>query len=261
MQLNVYFLPSLIDADEVKDKTAIVVDVLRATTTITAALYRGAEEIIPCLEIEEAFDAKSQGRADFCGGERGGEKVFGFDLGNSPFEYHSKMVGGKRIAFTTTNGTRAIQACEGAKRILTMSFLNLNGVWDHLFRQDVCVVCSGTNGEITFEDVLCAGALIAKAKEILPRPKFEINDQAHIAMEAWNAILLSEKKRAFLNALRQSRGGKNLIELGSDRDIEFACEIDATEIVGELNFDDGVIRPSGRLNSTNRRYTVPNRKF
>src|SRR4051794_36039557 len=108
-QIAVYLLPTLADPAELAGKTANVVDVLRATTTIIHAIAGGAKEVIPCQEIDEAKQIASQiGPSAVLGGERGGEQIPGFDFGNSPLEYSRERIAGRTVVFTTTNGTRAM---------------------------------------------------------------------------------------------------------------------------------------------------------
>ena len=157
---RVYFLPSLADAAMFVGRTVVVVDILRATTTIVHALAAGAKEVIPLLDVAEArCKAQAIGSAVMLGGERGGKRIEGFDLGNSPTEYTAEAVGGKSVVFTTTNGTRAMQLCRSANRVLIGAFTNFSAVCRELEREEhVDILCAGTDGQITREDVLFAGS-------------------------------------------------------------------------------------------------------
>jgi len=128
-QIDVYLLPALVEPADLAGKAVAVIDVLRATTTIIQALAAGAAEVIPCLEVEEArrIAVPLGGRA-VTGGERGGKQIPGFDLGNSPAEFTPERVAGKTVVFTTTNGTRAMQRCKEARRVLVAAFTNLSAV-------------------------------------------------------------------------------------------------------------------------------------
>src|SRR5690242_16614412 len=110
MDIRVHLLPALIAPEQLADGVTVVIDVLRATTTITAALAVGASEVIPCLEVEDARRAVANlpTGQPVLGGERGGVRNDGFDLANSPCEYTAQSIGGKTLVFTTTNGTRAM---------------------------------------------------------------------------------------------------------------------------------------------------------
>ncbi|MBT8397581.1 MAG: 2-phosphosulfolactate phosphatase [Gemmatimonadetes bacterium] len=134
MTIDVFFSPAVVDETSVEGKTAVVIDVIRATSTLVEALANGAKAIFPTLSTEEAVKlASSLGREDtlLCG-ERKGLKVEGFDLGNSPAEFTAEVVGGKQLVMTTTNGTRAFAAVEAADRVLAASFLNLSAVVEAL---------------------------------------------------------------------------------------------------------------------------------
>src|SRR5687768_10758642 len=128
--LNVHFLPDLTTPAELAGGVVVVIDVLRASTTITYALAAGAREVIPCLEIEEARAAAAKlppGQA-VLGGERHGLPIEGFDLGNSPRDYTPQRVGGKTVVFTTTNGTKAMMQCRQAAGVLIGSYVNFSAL-------------------------------------------------------------------------------------------------------------------------------------
>src|SRR5262249_5944787 len=128
--LCVHLLPSLTTPADLAGGLAVVIDVLRASTTICHALAAGAKEVIPCLEVEEARERANRyvpGDA-VLGGERGGLRIEGFDLGNSPREYTPTTVGGRTVLFTTTNGTRAMRQCTEAARVVIGAFVNLSPV-------------------------------------------------------------------------------------------------------------------------------------
>ena len=116
-QLNVHLLPELANPHDLAGHTSIVIDTLRASTTITTALENGAEKIIPCLTVEEARQLANDRPGALLGGERGGKPLPGFDFGNSPAEYEPNRVAGKTIVFTTTNGTKAMTRCMGSARM------------------------------------------------------------------------------------------------------------------------------------------------
>src|SRR5262245_6050961 len=141
-QIDVYLLPALVEPAELAGKTAVVIDVLRATTTIIHALAHGATQVVPCLEVEEAVERASSLARDkqaetlvLRGGERGGRQITGFELGNSPAEYSREVVAGKTVVFTTTNGTRAMQRCREARRVLVGAFVNFSAVCRELADQ------------------------------------------------------------------------------------------------------------------------------
>src|SRR5579862_6055151 len=128
--LHVHLLPALVEPEELAASTVVVIDVLRASTTINQALAEGATEVIPCLEVEEArrIAAGLPSGLTVLGGEREGLRIPDFDLGNSPGEYRPDTVAGKTVVFTTTNGTRAMIACRAASRVLVGAFVNWSAV-------------------------------------------------------------------------------------------------------------------------------------
>lgn len=228
--LNVHFLPSLVTSEQLAGSTVLVIDVLRASTTIVHALAAGAKCIVPCLEVEQARQI-ADGSSLLCG-ERDGLKIDGFDLGNSPSEFTSHHVSDRRIVFTTTNGTKAMMQCRQAKRVLIASFVNLSAACDAIRAdEEIDLLCAGTRGEITGEDVLFAGAVAEK----LAVDEFEQNDQAKIAIAAWK---VAASDTSLADVLRQTRGGRNLTKIGMQHDIETAATIDQFQVVPELDLDD-----------------------
>ena len=235
--INVHLLPALVEPHELAGKTVVVIDVLRATTTIIQALAAGAKEVVPLLEVDEALAlaAKLPGQA-VLGGERGGKRIEGFDFGNSPLEYTPAAVGEKTLVFTTTNGTRAMLRCAQARRILIAGFVNFSAVCRELADEEqIEIVCSGTDGHVTREDTLLAGAIVEDCR----RSQIDAmvcNDQAEIAADAWRtAVGALAGRDPLAAALRESRGGRNLIEIGQENDIDLAAQIDRFDIVPELD--------------------------
>lgn len=206
---------------------AVIVDVLRASTTIVAALEAKAMAVLPCLTIEDARNAASE-RGALLGGERGGVKLDGFDFGNSPSEYTSQTVGGQLVAFTTTNGTRALLKSVNANEIVIGAFVNLSAIVARCSAgRSVDIVCAGTDGEISGEDVLFAGVL---AQKLVDCGKFKpANDATQIAMDFSRTN--AENPTHLLETVRQSQGGRNLIALGYNADIAFAANLDLCSVV------------------------------
>jgi 2-phosphosulfolactate phosphatase len=249
--INVHLLPVLVEPHELACRTVVVIDVLRATTTIIHALAAGAKEVVPLLEVADAralAEKLPPGQA-VLGGERGGKRIEGFDLGNSPLEYTPAAVGGKTLVFTTTNGTRAMLRCKEAARILIAGFVNFSAVCRELAdAADVEIVCAGTDGHVTREDTLLAGAIVEECRQSRPSLRdvpgsnmarlgeTAYSDQAEIAADAWRTAVGSITGRDPLAAaLRESRGGRNLIEIGHENDIDLAAQIDKFDIVPELD--------------------------
>lgn len=233
-RIDVYLLPALMGQADLSGTVAVVIDVLRATTTITHAVANGADSIFPQLTIEDAKSQHASKPTALLGGERGGKRIEGFDLGNSPTEYSREVVSGKQILFTTTNGTKAMQACRAAEMIYIASFVNLTALCNELAEHEtIQIVCAGTEGEITREDVLLAGAivdhLIDGAKSI------ECNDQAQIANDAWQEAKTGLTATSLAQRLKVSRGGRNVLRIGLEADIDIAATLDKFSVVPRLD--------------------------
>jgi 2-phosphosulfolactate phosphatase len=243
--LNVYVLPKLVEPEDLLGGTAVVVDVLRSTTTIIHALAAGAREVIPCAEVEEARKVARQLPSDqvVLAGERGGLAVEGFDLGNSPGDYTAQRVRGKTIVITTTNGTRAMAHAQTASQIFLGAFVNVSALCEQLQgRQAIHVLCSGTDGESSDDDILLAGMLVDRLQR-RDGLGYLLNAQAIVAQETWlhafplplalGAETLEPERLA--KVLDKTLGGRNLVELGLDEDILAAAQIDRFAIVPELD--------------------------
>src|SRR6056297_2184178 len=165
MRVRVRYTVSEVDPAELSGATAVVVDLLRATSTIVAALSAGARGIYPAASTEEALRlAQSLGREDtlLCG-ERKGVRIEGYDLGNSPAEFTRDVIADKRLVLDTTNGTSALLAVSEADRVFATSLVNLAATGRTLEgTDDVLIVCAGREGAFALEDAVCAGALIAE---------------------------------------------------------------------------------------------------
>lgn len=234
--ISVHLLPDLVEPQQLAGKTAVVIDVLRATTTVVTALAHGAREVLPCLEIADARAKAAQFENPLLGGERGGLRIEGFQLGNSPAEYDERTVRDRTVIFTTTNGTRAMMRCKLAKRVLVAAFVNLSAICRELTgEREVEIVCAGTDGHVTREDTLLAGAIVDDLSQLTDLP-LQTNDQADIAADAWRSAVGQMTGRSLLGqALRASLGGRNLIEIGHENDIDLAAEIDRFDLVAELD--------------------------
>lgn len=239
--LKAHFLPQLTTPEELAGAAVVVIDVLRAATVIAHALAAGARAVVPCLEVEDALRTAAQlpkGDA-VLGGEREGLKIPGFELGNSPDEFTSQSIGGKTLVFTTTNGTRAMIACKQARRVMTGAFVNASAVAEALAgEENVHLLCAGTRGEVTREDVLCAG-LLADRLIGAQSSALEINDQLLIARDVWLAFAASQKSAdlsaSLALALRSTQGGRNLTCLGLVNDIDVAARLDRFQFVPQLD--------------------------
>jgi len=223
--------------------TAVVIDVLRATTVITQAIRSGAAEVVVCGEIDEAFAiAEHRDTRPLLCGERACKPIAGFDLGNSPSEYTPERVAGKRLVMTTTNGTRAAIAAAEFDSILAASFNNLSAVVDSLAGQsEVSILCAGTDGEVTEEDVLLAGAIVDR---LLDHPSWRsesgpnaadpgaagpLGPSEIAARTLWRHHL--DTGRTLADRLSETLGGRNLVAAGYLDDITTCSQIDVTDTV------------------------------
>lgn len=160
--IEVCFTPHSFPLFPHEERLVVVIDVLRATSCMCTAFHHGIEKILPVASIAEAKDFQSKGF--LVAAERQAQKVEGFDLGNSPFEYMKPELKGKVIVFTTTNGTQAIRAAREAYKITIGSFLNLSALCDWLTTQhkNIIILCAGWKDFFNLEDTLCAGAIATK---------------------------------------------------------------------------------------------------
>ncbi len=201
---------------------AVVVDVLRATTTIATALQEGAEGVQVFADLEDLQRGSQTwpASARLLAGERGGETVPGFDLGNSPFSYTRDRIQGKRIFMSTTNGTRALQQVQLAGTVVTAALVNLETVQTFLAEgmfQRIWIVGSGWQGAYALEDSVCAGAIL-EALGVLKDPRVKVgNDEVLSAL-----ALYQQWKGDLLSLLRYSSHGQRLLGLGPENEKDLA---------------------------------------
>lgn len=226
-------LPELTSAKSLEGGVVVVIDVLRATTTIVHALAAGCLSVIPCLDVEEAL-AQSRGfprENVILGGERQGKPLPGFDRGNSPGEYTSSNCRSCTLVLTTTNGTRALLQARQAERVLIAAFVNYSAVCEQLRLETrpVHILCAGHAGEIALEDTILAGAFVDFLSQL---GSVKLNDSARIAWDCYDlhgAILEG--------ALEVSAGGVLLAGLGYDEDIRQAARVDLYTLVPQMRVD------------------------
>ena len=226
--MKINLIPSItyVEEDELKGKTALIIDVLRATTVMTTALGNGAVEIIPVTEIDEALKLKDT--VTILGGERKGLKIDGFDLANSPLDYTSKAVKGRRVVMTTTNGTRAIKKCMGANKLYIGCMLNAKAAAKRLTddNMDTTIVCSGTNGKFSLDDFICAGKIIYEAEK--SSKDVSLDDFASAAYMAY-----SDHKEDVLSYVKMAFHYNYLISIGLSDDVRYSFQEDTLNIVPE----------------------------
>lgn len=232
-EVQVHLLPTLVSPECLKGGVAIVVDVLRASTTVVYALAAGCLCIRPCAEVEEARELAGQMRAGrvVLAGERGGKPLPGFDLGNSPREFTAKLCKCSTVVLTTTNGTRALLRALDAERILIACFLNYSAICEQLKNETrpIHIICAGTDGAIALEDTLLAGAFVDFMCEHF---ELHLNDSARLAWDCFE-----HHGQVLPGALELGQGGITLKQLGYDEDIRVAAQVDLFNLVPEVRRD------------------------
>jgi 2-phosphosulfolactate phosphatase len=225
--LEVCFTPALIHLHDISNAVVVVIDVLRATSSMCVAFTYGVKSIVPVATIEESLAFKEKGY--LIGAERNGEMLDGFDLGNSPFSYMDEKVRGRDIALTTTNGTQAMAAAKGAAQVVAGSFLNLDALCSWLKNQDKSVVllCSGWKNSFNLEDTLFAGAVVAQLKL-----HFEMSQLRDAALAAEHLYNLA--KNDIDGFLVESSHRKRLHKLQIDKDIEYCLTPNQSPVVPGL---------------------------
>ncbi|MEO7932423.1 MAG: 2-phosphosulfolactate phosphatase [Chthoniobacterales bacterium] len=206
--------------------TAVVFDVLRATSTMTTALESGASAIYPAKDIAEAHAFRAKYPHALLGGERHGEKIEGFDLGNSPLEYRD--LAGREIISTTTNGTIALRAVAHAQTVIAGALLNIRAVANYLAThppEELLLVCAGTGRDFAIEDGLAAGALLSELTF-----DFHSDDAAKMLLALWR----SHASDPFA-ALADSRNGRRLIERGRSAEVEWCSQVSVCATAGILS--------------------------
>lgn len=226
MRADIQFIPRDVSAKKAEGKVFVVIDVLRATTTIVEALSNGCTEVIPAVTVNEAFDlAKKSPREDtLIGGERGGLKVDGFDLGNSPREYTRDVVSGKRVILTTTDGTKALHWGAKCEHVLVSAFTNAHAVVQRCMAlgADPLMVPAGKRGKFSLEDVVCGGMMI----DLLEKRGADLTDAARAA-----GILYRAFAGDLLEMARISEHGRTLIRLGFEEDLGFCVQTNISLLV------------------------------
>ncbi len=220
---------------DLKGKVCVVFDVLRATSSMVTAFGGGAAAIFPVLTIADALRIKETRPEILLAGERGGFRILSgqtggpdFDFGNSPREFENALMEGREIAWTTTNGTRALNACEGADAILISCFLNLEATASRLKSMDpdeLVLVCGGTYEEAAYEDALCAGALLDELGAGLMTER--LTDSALMALNLYKL-----EKGDLLKGISKSLNARRLLAREDLRDdVLFCAERDRFPLV------------------------------
>ena len=226
-KIEVCFTPALLDLYEIEESIVVVIDILRATSSITYGMENGAEAIIPVMDVD---DCKKFSQTDYLlAAERNGEVVPGFDFGNSPFSYTKEKVEGKTIVLTTTNGTKALRmAQERAYKVVVGSFLNLESLSLWLIEQQksVLLLCAGWKDKFNLEDSLFAGAVVNRL-----RKDFKHFDDASVAAE--DIFLLA--KDDLRKYLHKSSHSHRLEQLNIEEDVKFCLQQSICECIPVLD--------------------------
>src|SRR6476620_2264210 len=230
MRLDVYFTPTERKPTDTVGRLVVIVDVLRASTTVATALGNGAKTVIPLLGADEVITRSKEfsRSAVTLAGEQNMHPIAGFDLGNSPQEFTNSAVEGKTILITTTNGTRALLGVQGARDIVIASYVNFTAVLAMMkvaasSNTDIAIICAGEEGSFTLEDAACAGRYV---RAIPKRATVEMNDAA-------SASVLIEKKYGdnIAKVFKESTHGQALESAGFGDDLAAAAEVDAYSVV------------------------------
>lgn len=230
-------LPDHLEPGQLSGKVAVVIDVLRATTTIVRALESGASCVLPVASIEGARMLAHDREGSLLCGERGGIPPEGFALGNSPREYDTDAVGGRACVLSTTNGTRAMHMATGAHEVLIGSITNAHALCAHLISdgRDVVLVCSGTDRRVSLEDCIGAGGIVEGLTG------FEADDSALLMLRAMRGA--TEAHGSLQAAVASSFHAKRLADLGFRDDVALAAELGGAGLVPVFDQATGEITP------------------
>jgi 2-phosphosulfolactate phosphatase len=232
-EVHVSLFPQAIPRERLSGSVAVVIDVLRASTTIVHALAAGCTDVRPVAELDEArtlADGMRAGRV-LLAGERHGAQVPGFDLGNSPAALTKQMCRDSTLVLTTTNGTRALLNAAASERVLIAGFVNYSAVCEQLRREarPVCILCAGNQGGLALEDTLLAGAFVDFLCE---ESEARVEDAGRLAWDCFE-----NHRELLLGSLQISDSGDRLRQLGYDEDIRLAAQVDQFLLVPELRRD------------------------
>lgn len=221
--IEIVLSPLLLDAHDPQGKVCVVIDILRASTTMITAMANGATAIYPIASLKEAEKAAEQGY--LVGAERNVKRCPFAHFGNDPREYSPEAVAGKEIYFTTTNGTRTIEACmEWAAEVMIGGFSNLTAVAAVCRDKDILAVCAGWQGQVSLEDSLYAAALV----EALGATHTPISDATRMLSHLWQQAKVSSVAETIQ---READHYQRLKQHGLEHTLSLCLEIDTHNIV------------------------------
>ncbi len=242
MKLFVYHTPELTPTDEAPE-CAIAVDVLRATSTIAAVLAAGGEavqvfsDLDQLIEVSEKWPSEKRLRA----GERGGAKVAGFELGNSPLDCTRELVEGRRLFISTTNGTRALQRVQDSPNVIAAALINRAAVVQFLLDKQpetVWIVGSGWEGSYSLEDIVCAGAI---AHSLVQQSQLSLEELAGNDEVVSAIALFSQWQDNLFGLLHQASHGKRLLRLDCQEDLKYCSQTDVLDVL-PIQHEKGVLK-------------------
>ena len=232
MQVKLFLTPLPFEAAEISQKTVAVIDVLRASTSICAALRSGAKGVIPMAGPGEAAEMRSKIGTDVAvlAGERNGVKIDNFQFGNSPTEFNEETVGGKNVIMTTTNGTLVFTKASRGRLVLNCSLVNISEVARRVAEEDrdLVIACAGEEGGFSIEDTLCGGMLIHLLKTVYKK-EVVLSDAGSLAL-----LLFRANKTAIRQSIEQGEHGRYLASIGFAGDVALATEIDSMAVLPVL---------------------------
>ena len=233
MKIDVFFTPDPIDELQLRDKNVVVIDVLRASTTIVTALANGAKEIIPVSSVESAVKISGNlfGDVILLGGERNGKLIEGFNLSNSPQEYTEEVVKNKSIIFSTTNGSRALVKSRYAKNLVVACFVNVSRVVEFLreINTDLSIVCAGKQGAFCLEDAVCTGMIIHMLREA-GKDDLILSDAAVASLTLHKSFA-----KNIMTMIKKSEHGQYLAEIGYGDDLKICAGVDTCAMLPVLS--------------------------
>ncbi len=233
MRIEVFFTPAAIDELQLRDKNVVVIDVLRASTTIVTALANGAKEIIPVSSVESAVKISGNlfGDVILLGGERNGKLIEGFNLGNSPQEYTEEIVKNKSIIFSTTNGSQAMVRSRYARNMVIGAFINVSRIVEFILElnADFSIICAGKQGAFCVEDAVCAGMIIQKLDESGKAP-LSLSDASQASL-----MLYKSYGKNSLGMIKKSEHGQYLAGLGFGDDLKICAGVDSCPVLPILS--------------------------
>jgi 2-phosphosulfolactate phosphatase len=226
MHLDVLFLPIELDARPRPQRVAAVIDVIRATTTIVTAFRQGARSVSPVASVDEARRDRETAPHALLAGERGGQRLTGFDLGNSPREFTPEAVQGRDVILTTSNGTKTLRAAQEGRSVAIGALLNRAAVgrWLLARGEDAFILCSGYEGIFSLEDAVCAGGVVDTVAA--EGPAVALGDGARASQALWARFAPD-----LAGLLRETGWGRHIVEIGLGADLDVCAQLDVTEVV------------------------------